>query len=51
MTALDAFGPRSWAQPEATGFGRLPMSTHLVRPDELALDGTVTRRARQYSQA
>ena len=40
MTALDAFGPRSWARPEATGFGRLPMSTHLVRPDELALDGT-----------
>ena len=40
MTALDAFGPRSWARPEATGFGRLPMSTYLVRPDELALDGT-----------
>ena len=38
MTALDGFGPRSWARPEATGFGRLPMSTRLVRPDVL-LDG------------
>jgi beta-galactosidase len=39
MTALDAFGPRSWARPEATGFGRLPISSRLVRPAELPLDG------------
>ncbi len=39
MRPLDAFGPRSWARPEATGFGRVPMSTHFARPDVLSLDG------------
>jgi beta-galactosidase len=39
MSALDAFGPRSWAQPEATGFGRIPMSTYLPREQVLSLDG------------
>jgi beta-galactosidase len=38
--ALDAFGPRSWAQPEAVGFGRIVSSTHLARPEHLSLDGT-----------
>jgi len=37
---LDGFGPRSWARPEATGFGRLPMATHLPRPDVVSLDGS-----------
>jgi len=37
---LDAFGPRSWAHPEAIAFNRLPMTTFLRRDDELAsLDG------------
>ncbi|MCU1368835.1 MAG: beta-galactosidase, partial [Ilumatobacteraceae bacterium] len=36
---LDAFGPRSWARPEATGFGRVPMATHLARDQVLPLDG------------
>jgi beta-galactosidase len=36
---LDAFGPRSWAQPAVTAIGRLPMSSRLRRPEELALDG------------
>ncbi|MGI8939713.1 MAG: sugar-binding domain-containing protein [Iamia sp.] len=36
---LDAFGPRSWTRPEATGFGREPMATALGRPHELSLDG------------
>ena len=39
MSALDGFGPRSWARPEITGFGRLPMSTYLPRADVVALDG------------
>ena len=39
MSALDAFGPRSWARPEATGFGRVPMSTYLARPEVVSLDG------------
>ena len=37
---LDAFGPRSWARPEATGFGRLPMSATLRRDEVLPLDGS-----------
>jgi beta-galactosidase len=36
---LEDFGPRSWAQPEVIGNGRLPMSTMLARPDMLDLDG------------
>ncbi|HUF32010.1 MAG TPA: glycoside hydrolase family 2 TIM barrel-domain containing protein, partial [Acidimicrobiales bacterium] len=36
---LDDFGPRSWARPEVTGVGRLPMTTLLARADTLALDG------------
>ena len=36
---LDAFGPQSWRRPEAFGYGRLPMSTPLGRPDALSLDG------------
>ncbi len=40
MIPLDGFGPRSWARPEATGFGRLPMATHLPRPDVVSLDGS-----------
>ncbi|WP_421119586.1 glycoside hydrolase family 2 TIM barrel-domain containing protein [Aquihabitans daechungensis] len=39
MSALDAFGPRSWARTEATGFGRLPMSTFLARKQVVSLDG------------
>jgi len=39
VNPLDGFGPRSWARPEATGFGRVAMSTYLVRPDVLSLDG------------
>ena len=39
MSALDAFGPRSWTRPEATGFGRVPMSTFLERDQVLSLDG------------
>ncbi len=39
MTPLDDFGPRSWAQPDVTGVGRIPMSTHLARPEVLPLDG------------
>ena len=39
MSALDAFGPRSWARPEATGFGRVPMATSLDRGSELSLEG------------
>ncbi|HUR76645.1 MAG TPA: glycoside hydrolase family 2 TIM barrel-domain containing protein [Acidimicrobiales bacterium] len=41
MRPLDAFGPGSWARPEAIAFGRLPMATHLGRDDEgmLSLDG------------
>jgi beta-galactosidase len=39
MNPLDGFGPRSWARPEVTGFGRVPMSTYLARPDVVALDG------------
>lgn len=39
MGELDAFGPRSWARPEITGYGRLPMSSRLRRADELPLDG------------
>ena len=37
--ALDAFGPRSWTRPELTGYGRVPMSTYLPRPDVVPLDG------------
>ena len=36
---LGDFGPRSWATPEVTGVGRVPMSTHLARPDVVSLDG------------
>ena len=36
---LDAFGPRSWTRPEATGYGRLPMATELRRPEVVSLDG------------
>ena len=36
---LDAFGARSWTHPELTGYGRLPMATHLRRSDVLSLDG------------
>ena len=39
MNALDAFGPRSWTRPEATGFGRLPMATYLERDGAVSLDG------------
>jgi beta-galactosidase len=39
MSGLDGFGPRSWARPEITGFGRLAMTTYLPRPDVVALDG------------
>jgi beta-galactosidase len=39
MSALDGFGPRSWARPEATGFGRVLASTYLDRGDEHSLDG------------
>ena len=39
MSALDAFGPRSWARPEVTGFGRVLASTYLDRGDEHSLDG------------
>ena len=39
MTALDAFGPRSWARPEAIAFGREPMATYLPRGDAVSLDG------------
>lgn len=38
-TPLDAFGPRSWANPEVTGVGRLAMATPLARPDAVSLDG------------
>ncbi len=37
---LEGFGPRSWATPEVTGIGRVPMSTYLDRPDVVSLDGT-----------
>lgn len=55
MSALDAFGPRIWADPTATGLGRIPMrATAYPFPDEatarsgerdaspwfLSLDGT-----------
>jgi beta-galactosidase len=36
---LDDFGPRSWARPEVTGVGRLPMTTHLPRPEVVDLAG------------
>ena len=40
---LEAFGPRSWARPEVTGVGRLPLGTPLRRRGALdrtiALDG------------
>ena len=39
MALLDAFGPGSWRRPEATSFGRMPISTHLLRPEEMSLDG------------
>jgi beta-galactosidase len=39
VTTLDAFGPRSWARPEAIAFGREPMATYLSRGDEVSLDG------------
>jgi beta-galactosidase len=44
VTALDAFGPRSWARPEAIAFGREPMSTLCFRDYDgplrlLRLDG------------
>ena len=39
MSALDGFGRGSWARPEITGFGRLPMSTYLPRADVVSLDG------------
>ncbi|MDQ1480778.1 MAG: beta-galactosidase, partial [Actinomycetota bacterium] len=39
MSALDAFGARSWTRPEATQYGRLPMTTYLERAGEVALDG------------
>ena len=39
LVALDAFGPRSWTRPEATGFGRIPMATYLARAAVLPLDG------------
>jgi beta-galactosidase len=39
VNPLDGFGPRSWARPEVTGFGRVPMSTYLARPDVVSLDG------------
>jgi len=39
VSALDAFGPRSWTRPEVTGFGREPMSTYLARPAVMSLDG------------
>ncbi len=39
MRALDAFGPRSWARPEITGFARLPMTTYLERDGAVSLDG------------
>src|SRR5580765_6888500 len=39
MSALDGFGRGSWARPEITGFGRLPMSTYLPRADVVSIDG------------
>jgi beta-galactosidase len=39
VNVLDAFGPRSWARPEAIAFGREPMATYLSRGDHVALDG------------
>ena len=39
MTLLDAFGPRSWARPEAIAFGREPMATYLPRPGAVSLGG------------
>jgi beta-galactosidase len=47
VTPLDAFGPRSWARPEVTGFGRLPTATFLHRDEEpLLLDGAWRFRRR-----
>lgn len=46
MRPLDAFGPRSWARPEATGFGRLPAATYLERPEVVSLDGDWAFRLR-----
>ncbi|HEX2575546.1 MAG TPA: glycoside hydrolase family 2 TIM barrel-domain containing protein [Aquihabitans sp.] len=39
-SALDDFEPRSWADPEVTGVGRLPMHAPLRRDRTLSLDGT-----------
>jgi beta-galactosidase len=39
VNPLDGFGPRSWARPEVTGSGRIPMSTYLARSDVVELDG------------
>jgi len=39
VNPLDEFGPRSWARPEVTGSGRIPMATYLARPDVVELDG------------
>jgi beta-galactosidase len=43
---LDAFGPRSWARPEAVAFGREPMGTPLRGREHLDLDGTWAFRLR-----
>jgi beta-galactosidase len=40
LSALNAFGPRSWARPEVIAFGREPMATGLARPTEVSLDGS-----------
>jgi beta-galactosidase len=37
MNVLDAFGPWSWARPEVTGHGRLPMATRQRERETLAL--------------
>lgn len=36
---LDCFGPRSWACPEAVGYGRLSMATYLDRGEVVDLAG------------
>ncbi|MDX6527610.1 MAG: beta-galactosidase, partial [Gaiellales bacterium] len=39
MSALDAFGARSWTRPEVTEFARLPMASSLERDGAITLDG------------
>jgi beta-galactosidase len=46
MSALAGFGARTWASPEITSLGRLPMSTYLARPDVVSLEGDWSFRLR-----